>query len=272
METYFFVPGNRLHKIRDIQNLNITEIIIDLEDSVKESERKSILHKIILDFELREFYVRVPLYDNKDFLNPFYFKELYKNGFRKFIFPKIQKLQDFKTIISEDTYKELQIILLIETSRFFLEVKEVLLEYRNILSGIGMGSHDFMAEIGGVHDLKNLEYVRHQILYLSRMIKIKAIDIASMEVANSSVLEDEILDGVHKGYDAKFFIHPWQLSVFKSISLYSDQEIRWALNIQNEFKKVISEEEFNPIIVEGQIVERPHLDKAKKILKYYESK
>src|SRR5690606_35201677 len=127
-------------------------------------------------------------------------------------------------------------------------------------------------EIGGVHDLKNLEYARQQLLYIARAIKISAIDIASMELSNASILEEEILDGVYKGYDAKFFIHPWQMNVFKSISLYSDQEIKWALNIQKEFNKVGSNEEFNPIVIEGQIIERPHLKKAKKIIKYYESK
>lgn len=272
METYFFIPGNRLHKIKDIQKLNISHIIIDLEDSIKVSERKQVLEKLLVSNDFKDFYIRIPLYSSQENLETYFFVELYKNGFRKFVFPKIQNYSDFKTIISEDTFNDIQIILLIENSRFFLEVKEVLLEYRNVFSGIGIGSHDFMAELGGVHDLKNLEFIRQQLLCLARMIKIKAIDIASMEITNSSILKEEILDGVHKGYDAKFFIHPWQINIFKAISLYSQNEIRWALMVKNEFNKVTSEEEFNPVIVEGRVVERPHLNKAIKIIKYYESK
>ncbi len=272
MESYFFIPGTKLRKYRDIQKLNLSQIIIDLEDSVKVSDRNQILRELISTNDFKDLYVRIPLYTVTGDIDTSFFINLYKNGFRKFIFPKIQQGEDFNKVISENIFEGLQIVLLVETPRFFLEVQEVLLANNNVFSGIGIGSHDFMAEIGGVHDLKNLEYVRQHILYLARMINIKAIDIASMELVNFSSLKEEILDGLHKGYDAKFFIHPWQMSVFKSISLYSEQEIKWALNVQNELNKVKSEEEFNPIVVDGQVVERPHLNKAKKIIEYYESK
>lgn len=272
MESYFFVPGTRLHKIPDIQKLNVSQIIIDLEDAVKFSEREQILEQLKTNADYKNFYVRVPLYDATEKIDTVIFKELYEKGFRKFVFPKIQKSVDFDVIISQSNYTDLQIILLVETTRFFLEVKDVLLKYENIFSGIGIGSHDFMAEVGGVHDLRNLEYVRLQILYLARMINIKAIDIASMELKQEENYKEEIIDGLRKGYDAKFFIHPWQIDIFKSISLYSREELNWARKVQNEFKIVGSKAEFNPVVIDGQIIERPHLNKAKKIIKYYESK
>jgi len=272
MESFFFVPGTRLHKIPDIQKLNVSQIIIDLEDAVKFSERQQILEQLKSEAYYKNFYVRVPLYNATEKIDTVIFKELYEKGFRKFVFPKIQKLADFDAIISQRNYTDLQIMLLVETSRFFLEVKDVLLKYENIFSGIGIGSHDFMAEIGGVHDLKNLEYVRQQILYLARMVNIQAIDIASMELQNKTFIVEEITDGFNKGYDAKFFIHPWQIDIFKSISLYSREELNWARKVQNEFKIVGSKAEFNPVVIDGQIIERPHLNKAKKIIKYYESK
>src|SRR5690606_37777250 len=272
MESYFFIPGTRLHKIEDIQNLNISQIIIDLEDAVKFSERRQIIEALKSNSDYKNFYVRIPLYDETEKIESSFFRELYDNGFRKFVFPKIQKASDFDVVISEKEYKDLQIILLVETTRFFLEAKETLLNYENIFTGIGIGSHDFMAEVGGVHDLKNLEYVRLQILYLARMINIPAIDIASMELNDDKAYIDEITDGFRKGYDAKFFIHPWQINVFKSISLYSEDELNWAKQVKEELKKVGSSGEFNPIILNGQIIERPHLAKAEKIIKYYETK
>jgi len=272
MQSYFFVPGTRLHKIVDIQNLNVSEIIIDLEDAVKVSEREEILKQLISNEFHKKFYVRIPLYNELDKLNSSIFTELYNNGFRKFVFPKIQKITDFEKIISERKYRDLKIILLLETTRFFLEAKDILLKYEGCFSGIGIGSHDFMAEVGGIHDLKNLEYVRLQILYLARMINIPAIDIASMKLNDDKAYIDEIMDGFRKGYDAKFFIHPWQISVFKSISLYSEDELNWAKQVKSALKKVGSSEEFNPIVQNGQIIERPHLAKAEKIIKYYEGK
>jgi len=159
MESYFFIPGTKLHKIQNIQNLDVDEIIIDLEDAVKVSERKQILEKLIVTNEFKNFYVRIPLYTTNESLDTSFFVELYNNGFRKFVFPKIQQSQDFKVIISEHSYEDLQIILLVESTRFFLEVQDVLLAYSYVFSGIGLGSHDFIAEVGGVHDLRNLEYI-----------------------------------------------------------------------------------------------------------------
>lgn len=272
MESYFFIPGTRLHKIEDIQNLNISQIIIDLEDAVKFSERRQIIEALKSNSDYKNFYIRIPLYDETEKIETSFFRELYGNGFRKFVFPKLQKASDFDIIISEKEYSNLQVILLVETSRFFLEAKETLLKYEKIFSGIGMGSHDFMSEVGGLHNLKNLEYVRLQLLYLARMINIKAIDIASMELKKETLLKEEIIDGFNKGYDAKFFIHPWQIRILKSVLLYSEEELSWALKVQEELKKVDSKAEFNPVVIDGQIIERPHLNKVKKIIRYYETK
>lgn len=272
METYFFVPGTRLHKIPEIQKLKISQLIVDLEDAVKFSEREKIVIQLQTNPLYKNFYIRIPLYDETQKLNTSFFRELYQDGFRKFIFPKVQNSSDFNFILSEESYSDIQIIVLIETTRFFLEVKDVLDMYKNQVSGIGLGSHDFMAEVGGIHNLQNLEYVRQQILYLARMVNITAIDIASMELIDERKLEQEIQDGLNKGYDAKFFIHPWQISIFNSIPLYTKSELQWAKNVMIELDKVGLVEEFNPIVIDGQIIERPHLLKAKKILNYYESK
>lgn len=272
MESFFFVPGSRLHKIPEIQKLNVSQIIIDLEDAVKYSERQQILEQLISNSDFKNFYIRIPLYTHSEIIDTAIFDVLYENGFRKFIFPKVQKATDFDLIISEKKDVNLEIILLVETTRFFLEVKEILLKYDKIFTGIGIGSHDFMAEVGGLHTLSNLEYVRLQILYLARMINVKAIDIASMELQSAETLIEEIVDGLNKGYDAKFFIHPWQINVKQNVNLYTENDLIWARKVKEALNLVGNSGEFNPVVIDGQIIERPHLNKAEKIIQYYESK
>src|SRR5690554_6578654 len=106
MESFFFVPGTRLHKIKDIQNLNVSQIIIDLEDAVKVSERRQILQQLLESIDFEDFYIRIPLYNVKGFLDTSFFVELYENGFRKFIFPKITHASDFDCIVSEKEYTD----------------------------------------------------------------------------------------------------------------------------------------------------------------------
>lgn len=272
MESYFFVPGTRLHKIQDIKKLGVSDIIIDLEDAVKFSERLKLLDNVIEDESLKEYYIRVPLYNDNEKLDISLLNKLIASGFSKFVFPKIESKKHFKKIVKDLDSSVIKIIVLIEKSNLFLNLKEILFEYKKFFTGIGIGSHDLMAEIGGVHNLENLEYLRQHLLLYARSIDILAIDIASMELKNKTEFKNEILDGVRKGYDAKFYIHPWQLIQLKEIDLYSEDEFNWAKRIKQELNKVMNEKEFSPTVINGQIIERPHLKKVNKILRYYESK
>ena len=62
MINYFFIPGDRLHKVETIQSLGVS-IIIDLEDAVKFSERQNIIKNLCDEaVKYKDFYIRVPLY------------------------------------------------------------------------------------------------------------------------------------------------------------------------------------------------------------------
>lgn len=268
MDAFFFVPGNRLHKIESILKSYGSNIIIDLEDAVKESERGGIMKQLVYDRPFQEHYIRLPLYNFKgerlDLL-----ENLLNAGYSKFVLPKIDAIGEFDALYPTIKNHNVEIILLVETPRLFLETRELLTKYNECFSGIGLGSHDFMSVVGGPHSLANLEYVRQHILYLAKAFNIIAIDIASMQLSGNKELEDEIMDGFNKGYEGKFFIHPWQIEVLKTIKFYSEEEYKWALMIEGQLKKGGSSDEFNPVVIDGQVIERPHLKRAERILKFY---
>ncbi|WP_299248751.1 aldolase/citrate lyase family protein [uncultured Lacinutrix sp.] len=269
MDSYFFVPGNRVHKLDTIKSLGVSQIIIDLEDAVKFSEREEIFKKFKNTENLKQHFVRIPLFNEKEVLDLHFLNNFIALGYTKFVFPKLNSFEEVSKVFNSINNINLQVILLIETPRLFLEAKEVLLTFKRFVTGIGIGSHDFMSVVGGEHSLKNLEFLRQQLLYLARMINITAIDIASMNLNEEEAFKEEVLDGFKKGYDAKFFIHPWQFKTYQELKLYSKEEYIWATKILTTLKEVGSEEEFNPIVIDGEVIERPHLNKAKKINKYY---
>ena len=269
MNRYFFVPGNKIHKIPSLSKFNIDTIIIDLEDAVKISERQEIVNDLVLKPELQSHFIRVPLHNVSDHIDLAILRQLVKNGFTNFVFPKLDTLQDVALIFETFPDIDFRIILLVETPSLFFEAREVLLTYKKYFCGLGFGSHDIMTVIGGAHTLKNLEFPRMQMLYLAKSCNIEAIDIASMELDNEKELQDEIIDGFSKGFDAKLFIHPWQLKVADKTVLYSNSELTWAESVLDALSTVENDGEFNPRIINGQIIERPHLNKAKKIIKYF---
>ncbi|RAV30985.1 HpcH/HpaI aldolase/citrate lyase family protein [Sinomicrobium soli] len=267
MESFFFIPANRLHKISEIEKIGVTEIIIDLEDSIKRSEIDNLIEAIIKNTEYKKYFIRVPVISSDLEMEVGYIKKLSCAGFSKFLLPKIRNKSDLRNIL--EVLTKSQLILLVENPQFFLEAKELMLEFKEYLYGLALGSHDFMAEMGGSHTMENIEIPRQYMLYLARAFGIKAIDIASMELTSEGEFQKEVLDGFRKGYEAKFFIHPWQIEILREIKFYTEGEYEWALKVKQKLDEVEVKEEFNAISLEGRVLEKPHIDRALRILKYY---
>ena len=267
MESYFFVPGLKLHKIADVLAMGANHIIIDLEDAVKESDRVGILQSLS-ETDYSQYHIRIPLYDEMGEVDATFLAQLCERGYRRFVFPKIASADDFETLFWTAP-EDIEVILLVESPRLLLESFALVTKHSNIITGIGSGSHDFMSEVGGKHTLENLEYLRHHLLYVARAANITAIDIASMELRDEAIFSHELSDGFDKGYDAKFLIHPWQFSIFNKMQFYSREDYDWAKRVQAELENSGSSGEFNPVVVNGQVIERPHLNRMRKILKHY---
>jgi citrate lyase beta subunit len=90
-----------------------------------------------------------------------------------------------------------------------------------------------------------------------------------MEIKDEESFKNEVIDGFNKGYEGKFIIHPRQLYLINSIKFYSEKEYIQALKIEKELSKIKNKKEFNPIVIEGRVIEQPHINRAKQVLKNY---
>lgn len=271
MDSYFFVPGNKLFKFASIQSLKVEQIIIDLEDAVKRSQIAAITEELKIGFEkYKSSFIRVPIVGTDQKIDTELLCCLQGIGFKNFVLPKLNNIDDFEGVLAKTKSDEVRIILLVETPRLLAQCDDLLSRYNRFFVGLGLGSHDFMATIGGKHTIKNLEFARQRILYVARSNNIQAIDIVSMELKNRTDFMSEVKDGFEKGYDGKFLIHPWQFDILRNADFYTLEEYEWALKIDSLMQGVGSLDEFSAITVEGQVVEKPHWNKVQKIIKYYE--
>lgn len=271
MDSYFFIPASKLKKLQELRKLNIKEFIIDFEDSIKASQRNIFFLELKILGNSKEFYIRVPLHSlkNANELDLTLISGFIEQGYKKFVFPKISSTNQFEKVLNTLNIPDLEIILLVETPRLYFELQSSILKYKKNLTGIGLGSHDFISIVGGKYTLKNLEVVRQNILYLAKYCNITSIDIASMNVDDKDSFKEEVLDGFNKGYEAKFIIHPKQFEIINEIQFYSEQEYIQALKIEEILSKLENKKEFNPIVFDGKIIEQPHINRAKQILKKY---
>lgn len=271
MESYFFVPATKLNKISNLTKLNISEFIIDFEDAIKASERELLFQDLNNINKTKECFIRVPLHELsfEENLDLDFLKKFINKGYKKFVLPKIKNLKELDVILKQFKSEDLKYILLIETPRTYLEFLNSFNKYGNKLFGIGLGSHDFMSIVGGKHILQNLETIRQNILFIARALNIVPIDIASMELKNDEAFKQEVIDGFNKGFDAKFIIHPKQYEIINNTNFYTEEEYNLAIKIKEELLKLKNKKEFNPIVIEGKIIEQPHIQRAEKIIKNY---
>lgn len=269
MRSYFFIPGDKYKNISLIRQQRLDEIIIDLEDAVRGSDRAGIIAELKEDPESRELWIRVPLRTSfEQPLNVDICLQLLNEGFTKFVLPKLRSEVELKELLAAggDVMDGIQYILLIEHPQLLLELDGLALSTPLGLKGIGLGSHDMMSLVGGKHVLKNLQYPRQKVLYAAKAAGLEAIDIASMELRDQLQFEEELKDGFDKGYDAKFLIHPWQLNLFNRFEYYSEEEIAWARQVVEAYSRVKGNEEFAPVIIGNEVIERPHLKRALMII------
>jgi len=270
MKSYFFIPANRIHKVADIQKLKVDEIVVDLEDGIKSSELDKHLQEIISKSDsYTGFFIRIPLHDASGNVDCSTLVKLKSSGFTNFILPKIKNLEQFEKIVVHLTLDD-TIILLIETPLLLVQLSSLLEKYKNYIFGVALGSHDLMSVIGAKHTEENILFYRDQLLLLAKAYGKKAMDVTSMELERKVQLTTEIMDGFNKGFDAKFFIHPWQIDVLNNISFYELDDLKWAKTVMEVFDSVKNTSEFNPIVVDGLVIEKPHLNKAFSIIKYFE--
>lgn len=270
MESYFFIPGSKLQKIAVIKDAGADNIIIDMEDSLAFSERGGLLQELIVSpVSYSQHWVRVPLRSHfGEAINTTVLDTLINAGYRNFVLPKILDYPEWLSFARTYENSEIACILLVEHPRMLMQLYNMLEDTvtLRLLKGIALGSHDLASFCSFEHTSKNLGYAREQVYFIGKALGINAIDIASMDVSSADNFKTEVMEGFRAGYDGKFIIHPRQLSIFHIATQYSSEEIAWATRVQEAYRQTIGKDEFKPVIIQNEILERPHLERAFRIL------
>jgi len=274
MRTYFFVPAAKFDKVRKIETLNVDEIIIDFEDAILKGDRQSYLREVVNDIHYLKYWYRTPLRSNDGTELDFSFlSQLLSSDISKVVLPKLNSAMELKQTLDfiGSLNKNCHCIVLIEHPRLLIEMGTLLSnsKYSGQIIAVGIGSHDLMNVLGAEHTSEQIFYPRMQVLYLAKAYKKEAIDIASMNIDNIQAFQEELHFGLESGYDAKFLIHPRQLAWLQNFDLIRTRQLAWANKILAGLPEDHQGEDVEPYILDGQVIEKPHVVKAKEIIKKY---
>lgn len=273
MVSFFFIPATKIDKINQVESLGVDEIIIDFEDAVLEKDRLELFKNIQNIPDYANIWYRIPLRNNFtdeisfDFLSTFL-----KLGVRKIMIPKLISKMDYERVhkvIKEFT--DIEIILLIEHPRLLIECNQILqdVELEKHIKAIGLGSHDLLTFIKSEHTPEQVAFPRVKCLYLAKAYNKVAIDIASMNIGSKKDFEEELLFGFEYGFDAKFFVHPQQMKWFESFHIVENKQLCWAKKIIEILPENYLSKEMEPFVLNNQIIEKAHIEKALAIIKKY---
>lgn len=264
LESYFFIPGDKQKYIDKSLEINASFFVFDLEDSVS-VKNKSIGLKNLLRIKAnkKNYFVRAPLFEN------IYSKEEKRvliNHFNgNLVVPKVDNIEDIDRLVDlEKLNVKLNLILLIETPKGFVNTKSILDKYSSIISGIGFGSHDFSSITRIKHTSKNLDFYRKQLTVFAKAYDVKYIDSVDLNLKDFTQFEEECLHAFNQGADGKFIIHPEQLRLFNSLNYYSENELEFLKKVYLEMVSQ-KDEDFDILKIDGRIFERPHLLAIKRI-------
>lgn len=272
MKSFFFVPATKIGNLELIKGQLPDEIIVDFEDAVLAQDREQLFHQVTSS-DVSNLWFRVAIRnENTSILHFEFLEQFLTHGIRKFVIPKLASYGEYVKLFQDclSKYSALKLILLVEHPRLMVELPQLLQDpVSNIIDGIGMGSHDLMKFIEAEHGKEQLFYPRMNLLYLAKAYNKMAIDIASMNIGNKTLFDEELLFGIENGFNAKFLIHPNQLDWLKGFDGVKFKRLEWAKRVMLSFPANFEGNEVEPFVLDGEVIEKPHVEKAQAILKQY---
>lgn len=271
LKSYFFIPGHKKQYLEGLSKYNPDFFVVDLEDAVALKSRE-IAISFVKETEIDTSKTFLRIWDIQDFLkNNFNLGE----KFSKFILPKVETKEQVYDFISNTgsflQSNETEIIITIESPMGVVKAMEIMEMHHESISGISFGSHDYCKTINATHELQNYSFARDYIFNIAKAFNKKFIDTASTNLDNAEYFESECIKGFRMGCDGKPILHPKQLEWFQSIAFYSFEEITFSQKVVNFFNGKIPSD-IEVIVIEGQIIEKPHIDRILKIQEFINKK
>jgi citrate lyase subunit beta/citryl-CoA lyase len=273
-----FVPGNSMRRIYKAGKLEVDAVILDLEDAVplsdKETARIFVRDSIgMLGMGGADVFVRVNALSTGLTEEDLWFTV--QEGLTGVVLPKCESKGDVSRL--EDTISKLEaergieigsvaLLPLIETPRGLINAYEIATSSSRIIA-LGFGAVDFTRELGTRTTPEGVEtlYARSHLVISATAAGIQAIDTPWVDLMDMEGLIRDARLARQLGFRGKMAIHPRQIRPLNEIFTPSDEEIRFARLVVEEFEKAQAAGR-GAISVEGTMIDLAGYKKAKELL------
>ena len=278
--SFLFVPADSERKLEKAADSNADALILDLEDSVADSERpraRQIASEFISNHESISSWVRINPLNTEDALADL--RELMPSAPAGIVLPKPQRAKDTIQLsklldVFEQESKLSQgqtLIMPIATEHpaalFHMH------EYANTtprLAGLTWGAEDLSAAVGATGNRDNdgnwlppYQLARSLCLFAAAAAEVAAIDTVYTDYKDAKGLARYAAQARRDGFAGMLAIHPDQVGPINDEFMPSEEEIARAKRIVALFA---DNPESGVLGMDGEMIDRPHWMQAKRIL------
>ena len=217
MKSLMFVPC-RQKMLEKIPALDADAYIIDLEDSVNESEKQQALElacAFLMEPRKETCFVRLAgnhLEEELARLSPL--------SFAGYMIPKFECAEDYRAY--EAYFRKKEVIALVETPLGLVNLRET--ASCGFVSMLAFGAEDYTAAAGMKNCAETLFYARSRLVTYGKAFRKPVFDTPSFVLDDADALEREIRLAVDMGFDGKLAIHPGQVTMINRLFQCSEPE------------------------------------------------
>lgn len=253
MKSLMFVPS-KPKMLEKIPRSEADACIIDLEDSINESDKQQALLdacRFLSEKPDKNIFIRVAGNHLKE-----EFERLDGLFFKGYMIPKFENPKEFEKYSAY--FKDKDVIALVETPMGLVNIREI--ASSSIVTMIAFGAEDFTSVVGMKNCADTLDYAKCQIVTYGKAFHKPVYDTPSFIVDDMEALEREIQTAVDLGFDGKLAIHPKQISRINDLFQCFDLD---------SIKKIVEQYEIAGkavLRIEDKVYEKMHIAHFKRIL------
>ena len=273
--TYLFAPGNHERRVEKAMGLGADVVILDLEDAVAISEKKStrnLINKTLDQPRNCAVFVRVNAYDTEFCYGDIC--SIVSENLDGIVLPKLESLEDLRSIdwlltnLEKERglpHRSIDLMPIIETAGGLVNIREMANADTRVRR-LAFGGGDYTRDLGMQWTLKEDELlpVRSEMVLASRFGKLEPpVDTVFIHIKEHDAFKASCLNILGLGFQGKMCIHPDQVPVTNEIFTPSVDEVRWSKRIISEFGQA-EKAGIASIQIDGYFVDYPIVEKAQR--------
>ena len=260
--SFIFTPGLQPEMFPKALASGADMVCIELEDGIamkdKDEARKNTIEalkslKVKNDVEL---VVRLNCQRTKNGLLDLEAIASNKLKVKAIMLPKV-KTPDEITFIDDmltDCGLDTDLHVIMETNQALESIYDIAHSSDRIVA-LYFGGEDMAAELRVENKLENLVYARSRLVHAGASKGVDVIDVPYLNLEDMEGMKKEAQFVKNLGFTGKGSIHPKQISILNEIFTPSEEEIRKAKKIMDQFKKANT----GLVVIDGKLIERPVL-------------